>query len=204
MSVEVTRQGFNMAFNFVAENEHARLSVKRHSLKSIADFEIEFKQGMTCLRRCKELSKELFDKLMLHLKDYMMKAKLYTEIEYDFFNRDGSVDKKTATYQSCRSLLYLYFGNSHQFYNTYMNVLIQRYRQFSCVPQVKVTKVKWIGISVFCSPKYDKRGKFIKFKPIVHMIVPIRSQLNNPRYREKLNQRHPHHHHSRFTLPFLT
>ena len=204
MFVEVTRPGFNMAFNFVAENEHARLSVRRHSLKSIADFEIEFKQGMTCLRRCKELSKELFDKLMLHLKDYVMKAKLYTEIEYDFFNRDGSVDKKTATYQSCRGLLHLFVGNSHQFYNTSMNALIQRYTQYLCVPQVKVTKVKWIGVSVFCSPKYDKREKPIKLKPIVRMIAPTRGQLNNPRYREKLNQRCPHHRHSRFTLPFLT
>ena len=183
-----------MVFNFVCENEYARLFVKRQSLNVIADFEIHFKQDMTCLRRCKEVSKELFDKLMLHLKDYMMKAKLYTEIEYDYFNNDGSVAKKTATYQSCSSLLYLFHDNSHQFYNTYMNVLIKRQRQYLYVPHVKVTKVKWIGISVLCSPKHDKQGKPIKFKPIVRMIAPTRRQLNDPRYREKLNQRFPRRH----------
>lgn len=178
-----------MSFNFVTENEHARIFAKRQSLNAVAEFEIHFKRDMTCLRQCKEVSKELFEKLMFHLKDYMMKATMYTEIDYEYRARYGEVVNKTATYCSSKDMRYLCLESCHQFYNKYMNVLIQRYRQYLCIPEVKVTKVKWIGIKLFRTPRYDKRGMPIKFQPIVRYHVPTRRQLTNFRYHEKINER---------------
>ena len=177
-----------MALEFAAENEHAQLFTKTHCFKSIAEFEISFKGNMTCLKRCKEVSKELFDKLMLHLKDYVMKAKLSTEIEYEYCISKDDVMKKTATYHSSKDVRYLFLENSHQFYHKNMNALIQRYRQYLSIPQVNVIKVKWIVISVSCFPKHKNRRKPMKLQPITRVRIPTRKQLTDPYHRKMLNR----------------
>ena len=141
-----------MALDFNYENEHARLFPAWQFFSAAANYEINFKEDMSCLRTCKELAKELFDALMDHLRDYTMKAKFSVDIDYELRGNNGEVMKKTAHYTSSRAIQYLCKRNADEFYNYYMSVLVRRTKQYLYKDYVTITKIQRIIFEVNCLP----------------------------------------------------
>ena len=136
-----------MAFNTIAENEHARLVLKASSFHHVADVEIQFKKNISCLRTCEDVTKDLFDKFIQQCETYMMKAIMFIDIDYEL--RQGSnVMTKTATYYSSRGERFLCVDNADHFYRLFMRTVKCSMKRRCSSPHCKIIKVKRIGISL--------------------------------------------------------
>ena len=125
-------------YNIVWELQFAdTLSGRCHP--SGVGLEFQFKQDVPRLRTYKESAKELFDKLMHHCEPYIMKARLFTEIEYEQ-HRGHDVIKKTSTYSSFRGVRYLCTENADQFYNHHMNMMLCRLKHHFIKSDIKVIR----------------------------------------------------------------
>ena len=143
-----------MASTTIADNELACLVLKPSSFISFKEYEIQFKQDISCVRTCIDATKDLFDTLIQQCGSFLMMIDMFMDIDYEQ-RRDKVVIKKTATYHSSKGERFLCSANANHVYRKFMKTVKCCLRQRCSSPNFEIMKVKRIGIALNSLLHYD-------------------------------------------------